>query len=125
MKNNPVSKLFSICIEDEIANEVVIRDGFTVKLSDGTYRVVVKEIVDLDDDCDVERITAVHNSYVTKHNYGAIGRGKANKLLLKNFEDLQDYLRNVILTNLIDAELWENNLVSIGEFVAQIVIEKI
>lgn len=54
---------------------------------------------------------AISNDYVAKHDYGDIGEGVARKLLLRNPKDVEDYVKDVITSNVIDVDILNERLV--------------
>lgn len=82
-------------------------NSVSISLPDGTTALitsVMTETPQFDDD------VIISNDYVTKHDYGDIGEGISRKLLLRNLKDVEDYVNDVITSNIIDADFLNERL---------------
>ena len=93
----------------EIANDYTSDESsVSISLPDGTTALITSvkiETPQFDDDI------IINNDYVTKHDYGDIGEGISRKLLLRNIKDAEDYVNDVITSNIIDADFLNERLV--------------
>ena len=100
--------LLKAAIKLEIENSYTSNEyGVTINLADGTTALISSAKAEASK---LGGVT-ISNDYVTKHDYGNIGEGKSRKLLLRNIKDVEDYVNDVITSNVVDADSLNERLI--------------
>ena len=108
---------------DELQNEARVNgDRVEITLPNGTVASV--NIVEVD--ClSVDRTNCAPrvNDYVFQHDYGEIGENRANRLLLRNLRDVQDYAIDVAQHNICDVTVYDDVVVMQDRIALKIAVE--
>lgn len=103
MINDTVLDLLKTSAKLEIENKIEIRDDcIEITLPNGEVAILIAQTL-LGKSYYCPDSVNQSNNYVCNHNYGNIGENRANKLLLRNLQDVKAYAIDVAQTNIIDA----------------------
>lgn len=109
MKEANLLDLLKSAIKSEIENNCTLGEhSVNVNLPNGTTAQITAAKLEA---AQLGANYKISNDYVTGHDYGDIGEGAARKLLLRDVKDVQDYVNDVIVSNVVNLDLLNERLI--------------